>query len=114
MEHRVNRFHDTILTRANVIFQRRTVGDRHVKGGNAPRRRLELIKAALDDARGDLRGDTATLMSFIDNDDPTGFFYGHHQGRHIEGYECPRVDDFHADTLACELRGNLQAALDHI
>src|SRR5262247_2451856 len=113
-EYRENRFHDAIFTRPNIIFQRRTVRHRHVEGSNPPDRRLQLVKAGLDNTCSDLRGDTTALMRFIDDNDTAGFFYRCHQGRHIKRHQGPRVNDFHVDPIVCQLLGDLQAALDHI
>src|SRR5262249_28405689 len=72
-EYRENRFHDAIFTRPNIIFQRRTVRHRHVEGSNTPDRRLQLVKPGLDNTCSDLRGDTTTLILFMDDDDTAGF-----------------------------------------
>src|SRR5215510_5759966 len=113
-EYRENRFHDAIFTRPNIIFQRRTVRHRHVQGSNTPNRRLQFVKAGLDDTCSDLRGHTTTLMRFIDDDDTAGFFYRCHQRRHIKRHQSPRVNDFHVDPIVHQLFSDLQAALYHI
>src|SRR5215831_348564 len=113
-DYRENRFHDAIFTRPNVGFQRRAIRHRHVQGSNTPNRRLHHVIAGLDNTFSDLRGDTTTLMRFIDDDDTAGFFYRSHQGRHIKRHQGPRVNDFHVDPIVHQLFGDLQTALDHI
>ena len=79
-KHRADRLYNAIFTRANVVFQRRAVGNRHVERSNTTNRCLELVKAVLDDARGNFCRDTTTLMGFVDDDYATGFFYGRSSG----------------------------------
>src|SRR5574341_156350 len=90
LRHRFRRRH-------GLVFEHWREWHRHIHGAHALYRRVEIIKSAVGNYRGDLGGDAIALVAFVDDNGAASFLRRFNNRLLIKRRGGSDIDDFRAD-----------------